>query len=113
MPETAAPSDIVEQYFARMRARDARVVDLFHEDAELIGLGMRRQGHEAILDFYSGVIERAAPTPSLVGSFLVDGGRVAAEIVIELADGATVHAVDMFAIEQGRIRSLTYFIASE
>jgi len=111
--ETRDPPAIATEYFARMRARDLSVVELFHEDAELIGLGTRRHGREAILDFYRGVIERAGPTPRPLGSLLADGDRVAAEILIELAGGATVHAVDLFTVEQGLIRTLTYFIASE
>lgn len=113
MSEIQAPSAIASEYFARVRARDLSVVDLFHEDAELIGLGTRRQGRAAILEFYRGVIERAGPTPRQLGSLLADGERVAVEILIELAGGATVHAVDLFTIEQGLIRSLTYFIANE
>jgi hypothetical protein len=96
-----------------MRARDLSVVDLFHENAELIGLGTRRCGRPAIREFYSGVIERAGPSPRTLGPFLADGDRVAAEILIELPGGSTVHAVDLFTIEKGFIRSLTYFIASE
>ncbi|HIF94316.1 MAG TPA: nuclear transport factor 2 family protein [Myxococcales bacterium] len=115
MPDAGVPSpdEIAETYFSRVRARDLSVVDLFHQDAELVGLGARKKGHAAIRDFYGGVIERAGPTPTLVGSLLVDGERVAAEIVIELAGGSTVHAVDVFLVQQGLIRSLTYFIASE
>ena len=111
--ETRPPIDVAEEYFARIRARDVKVVDLFHRDAELIGLGGRKSGHSAIREFYSGVIERAGPTPNQVGALLADGERVAAEIVIELANGTIVHAVDVFLVEQGLIRSLTYFIASE
>lgn len=113
MPEDQTPSEIVSEYFERIRARDFRVVDLFREDAELIGLGTRRQGRQSIGEFYRGVIERAGPTPRQVGGLLSDGGRVAAEIFIELAGGASVHAVDVFVVEAGKIRSLTYFIASE
>jgi len=113
MPQNLTPSEVASEYFARMRAGDLSVVDLFHEDAELIGLGTRRQGRAAILDFYQGVIERAGPTPRQIGGLLADGERVAVEILIELAEGATVHAVDMFVVDSGRIRSLTYFIATE
>ncbi len=113
MTEIQTPSAIAHEYFARMRARDLSVVDLFHEDAELIGLGTRRQGRTAILEFYSGVIERAGPNPRQLGAMLVDDDRVGVEILIELAGGATVHALDLFLVEDGLIRSLTYFIASE
>jgi hypothetical protein len=113
MSELHSPSIVVSEYFARVHARDSRVADLFHEDAELIGLGTRRRGRASILEFYRGVIEGARPTPRLIGSLLVAGDRVAAEIVIELASGTAVHAVDLFAIEQGLIRSLSYFICSD
>ncbi len=106
------PAAIAKAYFSRIRARDLGVVDLFHEDARLVGLGDEKAGHDAIREFYGGVIERAGPTPSLVGDLLVAGNRVAAEILIELKDGSTIHAVDLFEIDGDRIRSLSYFIAS-
>ena len=110
---TRAPIEIAGEYFDRMRARDPSVAELFHEDAELIGLGTRRRGRPAIEEFYRGVIERAGPTPTLIGSPLCDNDRVLAEIMIELGGGMTVHAVDRFDIQDGLIRSLTYFIANE
>jgi len=113
VPEPLTPIDVVGEYFARMRAQDVGVVDLFHEDAELIGLGTRKRGRPAILEFYREVIERAGPAPRQIGSLLAEGGRVAAEILIEFPGGASIHALDMFDVEAGRIRSLTYFIASE
>lgn len=109
---SADPTAIVDAYFARMRARDPAVVDLFHDDARLVGLGSTKQGRPAILEFYRGVIEGASPTPRLVGSLLTAGSRVAAEIQIELANGATIHALDLFELDGDRIRSLTYFLAS-
>jgi hypothetical protein len=42
---------------------------------------------------------------------MVQGSRVAAEVYIDLAIGATIHAIDLFEIQDGRIRSLTYFLA--
>jgi len=102
----------VEEYFARVRARDIGMVDLFHDDARLIGLGGEKSGKEEIRAFYANVIERAGPTPTLVGGLLASGDRVGAEIQIALEGGATVHAFDLFVVEDGRIRSLTYFIAS-
>jgi hypothetical protein len=110
---TRAPIEIAGEYFDRVRARDSGVAELFHEDAELIGLGTRLRGRSAIEELYRGVIERAGPMPTLIGSPLCDGSRVAAEIRIELDGGATVHAVDLFDVQDGLIRSLTYFIANE
>ncbi len=106
------PAAVVSEYFSRMRARDVSVVDLFDDDACLIGLGAKRSGRETIREFYGGIIERAGPSPRLVGGLLVEGSRVAAEIHIDFPNGATVHAVDLFHVEDGRIRSLTYFLAT-
>jgi hypothetical protein len=106
------PTSIVDEYFARMRARDVTVVDLFHDDASLLGLGAERTGRAAVLEFYRGVIDRAGPVPRPAGPLLERGSRVAAEIYIDLPGGSTIHAVDLFVVESGLIRSLTYFLAS-
>ncbi|HIF96057.1 MAG TPA: nuclear transport factor 2 family protein [Myxococcales bacterium] len=108
----SSPESVVTEYFSRMRAGDKSVVDLFHEDAELVGLGTTRPGKDAIRDFYHGVIERAGPTPRSAGPLLADGSRVAAEVYIDLSGDTSVHAVDLFVVEAGRIRSLTYFICA-
>ena len=94
-----------------MRARDIHVVDLFHDDASLVGLGGVRSGKAAMREFYEGSIQRAAPSPTLIGELLGSGPRVAAEVEISLMGGSSVHAVDVFLVEAGLIRSLTYFIA--
>lgn len=109
----ADPVSVVNDYFSRMRARDIGVVDLFHDDASLLGLGAQRCGRSAIMEFYRDVINRAGPSPRQAGPLLAEGPRVAAEIYIDLPNGSTIHAVDLFHIEGGLIRSLTYFIASD
>jgi hypothetical protein len=106
------PASVASMYFDRMRAGDVSVVDLFHEDASLIGLGTTRSGKAAIREFYQGVIERAGPTPRSAGPLLVHEGRVAAEVFIDLSEDVSVHAVDIFVIEDGRIRSLSYFLCA-
>ncbi|MBW2231340.1 MAG: nuclear transport factor 2 family protein [Deltaproteobacteria bacterium] len=106
------PENVASEYFARMRAGDISVVDLFHDDGTLVGLGTTRSGKAAIREFYQGVIERAGPTPRSAGPLLVNGSRVAAEVFIDLADGQVIHAVDIFVVEKNRIRSLTYFLCA-
>jgi hypothetical protein len=106
------PESVASEYFARMRAADKSVVDLFHDDAKLVGLGTTRIGKDAIREFYHGVIDRAGPTPRSAGPLLVEGPRVAAEVYIDLSDDTSVHAVDIFVVEEGRIRSLTYFLCA-
>jgi hypothetical protein len=107
------PVSVVNEYFSRMRERDLGVVELFHEDALLLGLGGQRCGRGAILEFYREVINRAGPLPRQAGPLLAEDSRVAAEIYIDLPNGSTIHAVDLFHIEGGLIRSLTYFIATD
>ncbi len=106
------PAAVVAEYFSRMRARDMAIEELFHEDAVLLGLGARTAGRAAIAQFYRDVIDRAGPVPRAAGPVLANGSRVAAEIHIDLPGGSTVHAIDLFEVDEGRIRSLTYFIAS-
>jgi hypothetical protein len=107
------PANVASEYFSRIRAGDISVVDLFHDDAILIGLGTKRTGRDAIHEFYQGVIERAGPSPRSAGPLLADESRVAAEIVIEFPGGQRVYAVDIFVVEDGRIRSLTYYICAQ
>lgn len=105
-------ASVASEYFDRMRAGDVSVVDLFHDDAQLVGLGTTRSGKAAIREFYRGVIERAGPTPRAAGPLLVHEDRVAAEVFIDLSDEVSVHAVDIFVVEDGRIRSLSYFLCA-
>lgn len=107
------PVSVVKEYFSRMRAGDLSVVELFHDDGCLLGLGGQRCGRAAIQEFYREVINRAGPSPRQAGPLLAEGSRVAAEIYIDLPNGPTIHAVDLFHIEGGLIRSLTYFIAND
>ncbi len=108
---TSDPASIAREYFSRMKASDLRVLDLFHEDASLRGLGSVQSGMAEIEAFYRKTIQQAKPSPRLVGPMLVQGGRVVAEISIDIADSLTIHAIDLFEVEEGRIASLTYFIA--
>jgi hypothetical protein len=107
------PASVASEYFSRMCAGDISVVDLFHDDATLIGLGTTRTGRDAIHEFYQGVIERAGPSPQSAGPLLADDSRVGAEVVIEFPGSQRVYAVDIFVVEDGRIRSLTYYICSQ
>ena len=106
------PEKLAVEYFSRIRGGDISVVDLFHDDASLIGLGTVRSGREEVLEFYKGVIERAGPSPSIVESVLADESRAAAELVITFPGGQKVHAVDVFKFREGRIESLSYYLCA-
>ena len=111
MTQPRSPAETVLEYFERIRGRDPAVAELFDESGELIGLGGVTSGRDAIRDFYADSIAHASPTPELTGDLLVSGSRVAAEIRIQLADGTSMHVVDLFHVEDELIRSLTYFVA--
>lgn len=113
MQTSDAATAVVERYFALMRNGDISVVDLFHPDAVLLGLGMRTTGSEAIRKFYTESIAAGSPQPRSAGPLLSDGSRVAAEIHIGLSDGSSLHVIDLFRVKDGRIQSLNYFLADE
>lgn len=104
---------VVERYFACMRAGDIGVVELFHDDARLIGLGTIVEGRAAIAEFYAASIEASRPQPRRLSEPLVAGGSVAVEISIDFSvpGMAPMHVLDLFVVDEGRIRSLTYFVS--
>lgn len=104
-------TEVVEQYFTRMRAADPAVAELFHDDARLIGLGTVVHGRPAIDTFYAASIRDARPQPRALGPWMVAADRVAVELEIALASGETLHVVDLFVVDGPRIRTLTYFLA--
>jgi hypothetical protein len=108
MPGTA-PDAVAREYFRRMQSGEP-VAELFAEDGELIGLGARVSGREAIREFYAIARSDAAPRPELL-TVVAAGDRVLAEVYIHLANGARMHVVDGFEVRDGLIRSLTYFTA--
>lgn len=107
----SGPAETARAYFAHMREGDLGVVDLFHEDAVLKGLGQITRGRDAIRAFYTNAIAKGRPQPSEPISLMEDATHAFAEVNIRLGDGGSVHAVDLFEVESGLIRTLTYFIA--
>ncbi|MCB0993700.1 MAG: nuclear transport factor 2 family protein [Acidimicrobiales bacterium] len=105
------PLAVVRSYFDHMQRGDVEVSSIFADDARLVGLGGEVVGRDAIDAFYRSSIERAAPAPRPLGPMLADGPRVAAEIEITLADGTVIHVMDLFEVHDGRIATLTYFVA--
>ncbi len=108
---SADPIAVVEEYFARVRAGDRGVALLFHEQATIRGLGMSVSGRPNIAAFYDETMDQKRPAPKLLHPMTIDGPRVIAELRIAVADGPPVHVLDLFEVEQGSIRSLTYFMA--
>lgn len=109
MTRTAA--ETAEAYFACMRKGDPAVAELFHDGAQLIGLGTIVRGRPAIAAFYAESIRNASPAPRPAAPIAVEGNRVLAEVFIDLANGITMHVIDVFVVDDGLIRSLTYFVS--
>lgn len=103
--------ELARTYFERMQAGDPSVVELFADDAVLVGLGRRVEGIDAVRAFYERSIAEAGPQPR-VELLVGDGDRALAEIRITLRDGE-LHVVDLFEARDGRIASLTYFLADD
>jgi len=103
-------AEVVEAYFDHMNHGDPAVAELFHHDAVLRGLGTETSGRPAIDEFYARSISAASPRPTLIGELLVAGERVAAEIEIALDGMAPLHVIDLFEIDHGQIRTLSYFL---
>ena len=74
------PESIAREYFSRVRAADLGVVDLFHDEAELLGLGARTRGKDAIREFYAKSIEGGGPQPSEPLTMLADASKALAEM---------------------------------
>lgn len=103
--------ELARSYFERMQAGDPKVVELFADDAVLVGLGRRIEGIDAVRAFYERSIAEAGPQPRV--EMLVGGDdRALAEIRIALRDGE-LHVVDLFEAREGKITSLTYFVADD
>lgn len=102
--------EVVEAYFALVKAGDPAVADIFTDDAQLVGLGTVTRGRPAIREFYAESIIHGRPQPELVGDLMIDGSRVAAEIEIGLGEQLSLHVVDLFQIDGDKIASLTYFV---
>src|SRR5581483_1651600 len=89
------PEEIVTSVFARVRARDIRVADLYAEDATLYSHDGVHRGRDAIRAFYKNVVEVTKPNPQVVGLF-VNLPTVA----------AVINAGNVFQVEDGEIRSM-------
>jgi nuclear transport factor 2 (NTF2) superfamily protein len=96
---------IVREVFARVRNRDPKVADLYHEDATLTADDTAHQGRDAIRAFYLGVFSGNRPYPQVRGLW-VNGSIYAALLEVTRDSGGVIHAVDVFDVDAGGIRSM-------
>jgi hypothetical protein len=95
----------VREVFARVRNRDPKVADLYHQDATLTANGAVHEGRDAIRSFYLGVFSGDAPHPQVRGLW-INGSTYAALLEVTRDSGAVIHAVDVFDVDADGIRSM-------
>jgi uncharacterized protein (TIGR02246 family) len=103
---------VVESYFAAMRARDvAAVTALYAEDAcFILPDGREFNGIEAISAMHQGVFAASAPVPT-AGAMIVAGNAAAVEIEARLPDGTSRFTTNHFYLNAGgKIARLNVYI---
>jgi len=102
-------TDVVESYFAAIRAKDADALGaLFTDDAQLVTLAGTFTGPDAIAGFYRELafqVDDLWPEP---GPLLVDGDRVAVEIRLRM-NGTVSLVGDFFTLAGDRISRLVIY----
>ncbi|OZC54789.1 nuclear transport factor 2 family protein [Rhodococcus sp. RS1C4] len=107
----ASPVEVVDAYFAGVRAGDAGAVSaLFAEDALLHNAAGTLTGAEAISRMYFGGLAPGAMSPS-PRHVIADGENVAVEIDLHTA-GSTVVLGDFFTVRNGKIVRLAIYSLS-
>jgi hypothetical protein len=96
---------IVREVFARVRNKDPKVADLYHQDATLTADATVHEGRDAIRTFYLGVFSGRGPRPQVRGMW-ANGSTYAALLEVTMAGGDVTHAVDVFDVDSGGIRSM-------
>jgi hypothetical protein len=97
---------LVREVFARVRNRDPKVADLYHQDAALTaGDGTVHQGRDAIRAFYLGVFSGSGPHPAVRGLWN-SGTYYAALLEVSRDSGEVIHALDFFDVDGDHIRSM-------
>ncbi len=100
--------DLVDAYFAAIRARDAEALRaLFAVDAELTSGGTTHHGCDAIAEWYSSQAFAIEPEPTL-GAYVVDGERLAVEIDLHTSIGRMA-VCDLFEARDGRIARVAIY----
>ena len=101
-------ADRVREIFARVRAADLRVADLYSPDAVLVpGSGTHVEGRDAIRAFYEGVFANTGPQPQVRAVLEAPPLYVA---VLDVRTGDTTRRVlDLVELDDDGIRRLEIF----
>lgn len=105
-----SPKEIVDSYFAAIRAHDVDgIKKLFAPAGELVTSTGTYVGPDAIADFYAGQAFAASDLQPQPGPFVIDGGRIAVEIVLQMY-GQNSRVGDFFEIRDGLIHRLAIYL---
>jgi len=105
-----APAAVADAYFAAIRSHDVDgIKHVFATTAELLTPTGTYVGPENIAQFYAGQAFAAPDLQPQVGPFLIDGNRLAVEIVLQMY-GQKSRVADVFEIRDGFIQRLAVYL---
>jgi hypothetical protein len=99
------PEEIVHAVFARVRAADPSVAQLYAPDAVLNHGDGVHSGRDEIEAFYRGVFVNRRPQPHVQALF-VNLPTVAALLRVDTADVGVLQVVDVFQVSDGLITEM-------
>jgi hypothetical protein len=105
------PEEIVHTVFARVRAKDPSVAQLYAPDAVLDHGDGLHEGREEIEAFYRGVFINRAPQPH-VQKLFVNLPTVAALLRVDTSDEGVIEVVDVFQVSDGQIQAMKVCLGS-
>jgi hypothetical protein len=100
------PEEIVRELFARVRAGDTAVADLYAEDAVFDTGDDRLVGRDAIRGYYARVLQSGIQ-PNIEALY-TKLPLVGAQLCVT-TPGGEVRVLDLFEVEAGEVRSLRVF----
>lgn len=106
----SAAQQVIDQYFAAMRARDIEaLLALFAEDAVMVlPDGRELAGARSIRGMYEYLLANNAPRPTPVAAILGTAGA-ATEIETQLEDGSSRKTANFFHLDAGLIQRLSVY----
>lgn len=108
-PEIQGP-DRVRQVFARVKAGDNRVADLYAEDGVVQVAGHQIEGRESIRAFYQHTIDSIHPQPEV--QEVLQSENLFIAVVHVPTDNGVQSAIDLFELDDEGIRRLVIFSRS-
>ena len=105
-----SPKAVAEAYFAAIRARDVEgIKTVFAPAGELVTPTGSYVGPDRIAEFYTAQAFTAPDLQPQVGAFVIDGERLAVEIVLQMY-GQKSRVADVFEIRDGLIQRLAVYL---